>query len=410
MVAALGCRPDAPPAPTDATGSPTPTGDTATPTTLTTPVSLRVATFNAALAGRFDGELADRLADGDDDHAAVTAAILQRVRPDVVLLNELDRDDDGLALARFVDDYLAVAQGPDLEPLDYPYRLAPPVNTGLSSGVDLDGDGVIVTEPGSEAYAADAFGFGLYEGQYGLVVLSRLPFDPAEVRTFQTMRWVDLPDAWLPEDYYSDEALAVLRLSSKTHADVPIEVGGQVVHLLVSHPTPPSFDGAEDRNGRRNHDEIAFWSHYLDGENASYLVDDQARGGGLQGEHFVIVGDLNADPMDGDSSGDAVDALVAHPRVADPRPTSLGAVEQATNQGGANDLHRGDPALDTADFSDSAVGNLRVDYALPSASMQTDGAGVFWPTEDDPDFAWVGRFPFPGSDHRLVWVDLTVEP
>jgi len=33
-------------------------------------------------------------------------------------------------------------------------------------------------------------------------------------------------------------------------------MGGQVIHILASHPTPPVFDGVEDRNGRRNHDEI----------------------------------------------------------------------------------------------------------------------------------------------------------
>jgi hypothetical protein len=33
-------------------------------------------------------------------------------------------------------------------------------------------------------------------------------------------------------------------------------IGESVLHVLVSHPTPPSFDGAEDRNGRRNHDDV----------------------------------------------------------------------------------------------------------------------------------------------------------
>ena len=37
-------------------------------------------------------------------------------------------------------------------------------------------------------------------------------------------------------------------------------------------------------------------------------------------------------------------------------------------------------------------------------------AGVFWPLESDPLFYLVGTFPFPSSDHRLVWVDLTWPP
>ena len=32
------------------------------------------------------------------------------------------------------------------------------------------------------------------------------------------------------------------RLSSKSHWDVPLSIGGRTVHFLVSHPTPPVFD------------------------------------------------------------------------------------------------------------------------------------------------------------------------
>jgi hypothetical protein len=35
-------------------------------------------------------------------------------------------------------------------------------------------------------------------------------------------------------------------------------------------------------------------------------------------------------------------------------------------------------------------------------------AAVFWPTTDDPLFSLVGVFPFPSSDHRLVWIDVWV--
>jgi hypothetical protein len=35
-------------------------------------------------------------------------------------------------------------------------------------------------------------------------------------------------------------------------------------------------------------------------------------------------------------------------------------------------------------------------------------AGVFWPLASDPLFRLVGTFPFPTSDHRLVWIDTTV--
>ena len=80
----------------------------------------------------------------------------------------------------------------------------------------------------------------------------------------------------------------------------------------------------------------------------------------------MILGDQNADPLDGDSFDDAILQLLNHPRIEDPLPTSAGAVEAAALQGGANLTHEGDPAYDTADFADGAPGNLRADYVLPS--------------------------------------------
>ena len=62
---------------------------------------------------------------------------------------------------------------------------------------------------------------------------------------------------------------------------------------------------------------------------------------------------------------------------------------------------REDPALDTADFSDARVGNLRADYVLPSANLAVSGCGVFWPRAGEPG-AEAAAF----SDHRLVWLDI----
>jgi hypothetical protein len=35
-------------------------------------------------------------------------------------------------------------------------------------------------------------------------------------------------------------------------------------------------------------------------------------------------------------------------------------------------------------------------------------SGVFWPETSDPNFDFVGEYPFPVSDHRLVWLDVEV--
>ena len=42
---------------------------------------------------------------------------------------------------------------------------------------------------------------------------------------------------------------------SQAVAIVTIQIDGKTVHFLTSHPTPPVFDGPEDRNGTRNGDE-----------------------------------------------------------------------------------------------------------------------------------------------------------
>jgi hypothetical protein len=250
-----------------------------------------------------------------------------------------------------------------------------------------------------------------------MVVYSRYPIELDGVRTFQTFRWKDMPDALLPDDpatampadWYSAEELAVFRLSSKSHWDLPVRIGKRTVHFLVSHPTPPVFDGSEDRNGRRNFDEIRFWADYVRPGHGHYIYDDDARRGGLRpGSLFVIAGDLNSDPSDGDSVPGAAQQLLDHPWVSSGFvPSSVGAAEASALQGGANITHRGDPSQDTADFADvPGPGNLRADYVLPSRRIDVRDGGVFWPVASDPLARLTGTFPFPSSDHRLVWLDL----
>ncbi|MDR7383400.1 endonuclease/exonuclease/phosphatase family protein [Promicromonospora iranensis] len=373
--------------------------------------TLRAATYNLSLNRATEGELVADLSTGDDAQAATVAEVIQHANPDVVLLNEFDYSGDAdpyAAADLFRENYLEVPQGTG-EPVEYPYAFVAASNTGVPSGFDLNNDGTV-------GGGDDALGFGLFPGQYGMVVLSKYPIQHHKVRTFQHFRWQDMPGALLPDDpataapadWYSAEELAVLPLSSKSHWDVPVRVGHRTVHVLAAHPTPPSFDGAEDRNGLRNHDEIRFWAEYVRGGRAArYQYDDEGRRGGLRpGSSFVIVGDYNADPVDGDSVDTAIDQLLRHPRITDPQATSAGGTEAAALQGGANLSHRGDPALDTADFADTAPGNLRVDYVLPSRDLRVRDAGVFWPVAADPLSRLTGVYPFPSSDHRLTWTDV----
>jgi len=329
--------------------------------------TVRFSTFNASLNRNSLGQLITDLSTPNNTQAKVIAEIVQRNRPDVLLVNEFDFDSANTALSLFQTNYLSVSQN-GAPPIVYPHRFTAESNTGIASGFDLNNAGGI-------GGPDDAFGFGFFPGQFGMAVYSKYPIRADEIRTFQKFLWKDMPGALLPDDpmtsapadWYSPAELAVFRLSSKSHWDVPIEIGGKVVHFLVSHPTPPVFDGPEDRNGTRNFDEIRFWADYISpGSRSRYIYDDEGGRGGLQpGSLFVIAGDQNSDPLDGDSIPGSIQNLLEHPLVnAKQTPSSPGGIQQSGLQGGANTTHRSDPAFDTADFADGAPGNLRADVTF----------------------------------------------
>ncbi len=370
------------------------------------PVIVRVATYNASLTRATEGALRRDLAGPADPQAQRIAAVIQRIRPDVLLLQEFDHDDRHESLQAFARNYLEVAQSGS-KPAVYEFRFSAPVNTGTTSGLDLDRDG-------KAGGPADALGFGNFPGQYGMAVYSRFPLKLPRLRTFRNLPWNRMPRSALPTTWYSAEARARLPLSSKSHWDLPLELPGRHrLHLLISHPTPPVFDGPEDRNGRRNHDEIRLWSDYLSPARSQWIVDDRGRRGGLGArEAFIVMGDQNADPRDGDSVPGAIEQLLEHPRIdSSVTPQSEGGRLAAQRQGRANALQAGEPRNDTADFADGgpgASGNLRTDYLLPSRGLRVCGSGIFWPTPSEPEYALVNDDTAASSDHRLVWLDIAI--
>jgi len=358
--------------------------------------TLRFAQFNASMFRSNTGSLIAELNTSTSVQIQKVAEIIQRVRPDVLSLMEFDYDANGEALALFQENYLGTSQN-EADTIQYSYVYAVPSNTGLLSEADINEDGNI-------NLPNDAYGFGNFEGQYAFAILSKYPLDLANNRTFQQFLWKDMPNALLPENpdgsaYYSEEATNVFRLSSKNHIDVPVKISAEkVVHVLLSHPTPPVFDGSEDRNGKRNFDEIRLWADYV--SSATYLVDDNGQSGGLAADaHFVIMGDMNADPVDGDSVEEAIVQLLDHERVNQEVSTGLST---PSSEGGAEhnqaSNHTGDPSYDTSFFG------LRTDYVLPSNNFDIIESGVFWPSTSQ-EFSYLVEDEA-SSDHVLVWVDV----
>jgi hypothetical protein len=350
--------------------------------------TLRVATWNAGLTRPGPGLLLRDIEGGEDPQVAAAVAVVAAAAPDVLLITGFDYDHGLEALAAFAARLAEAGQ-------DYPHRFALRPNTGRASGLDLDGDGRF-GGPG------DAQGHGRFAGEGGMALLSRLPVAADEVRDFSALLWRDLPGAIMPMrpdggPFPSDAAAAVQRLSTTGHWVVPLVLpGGGRLTLLAWHATPPVFDGPEDRNGRRNHDEAALWLRLLEGALPGAAPPEPP---------LVLIGDANLDVTDGEGRPEALAALLRHPLLTDPAPASAGGAAAAAAQGGANHGQRGAPALDTADWRDEpGPGNLRVDYVLPSRDLAILDAGVLWPDPTDPLAATAAA----ASRHRLVWVDIAL--
>lgn len=328
--------------------------------------TLRIATWNASLDRAGPGLLVKDLAEGDAQAEAVVR-VLTALDADVILLTSVDYDRGGVALGLLAERLAAAG-------MDYPHRLAFRPNTGRQTGFDLDGNG----HPGDPR---DAQGFGLFSGHAGMAVLSRLPLDRSGAQDFSDFLWRDLPGG-LSED--PADLAGVQRLATTGFWDVPVLTDAGPLHLLAWHATPPVFNGPEDRNGRRNHDEAAFWRLYLDG---SLPMPPPAA-------PFVLLGDANLDPMDGDGRREGMAALLAHPALQDPKPRG--------SHGRSEAGQHGDPALDTVQYDD--LGGLRLDLVLPSAGLQVTGAGVLWP--DAGDALWPDLTA--ASHHFPVWVDVAL--
>lgn len=289
------------------------------------------------------------LRDGDDPQAEAALRVIAHAAADVILLGDVDWDAGQAGVSALVARLAALG-------LDYPHVVARRPNSGRPSGADLDGNGRL-DEP------RDALGYGRFTGDSGIVLLSRLPLGP-------TVDHGAVPWAAGPL------APAGVTLPVATVAQWAVPLTGTGVTLVTLAAGPPVFDGPEDRNGHRNAAELTL---------ARRVADDV--------DVPIVLGRANQDPSDGEGRRGALQALLDHPDLQDPRPRGAG---------GGGTGHRGDPALDTAAWPDPEPGPLRVDYVLPAATLRVVDAGVDWPAAGDPRRATVEA----AGSGRLVWVDL----
>ncbi len=384
------------------------------------PTELRVATYNLSLNRNAPGQLVADLSTGTNAQAKTVAEVIQHANPDIVLLNEFDYVPGNVAVDLFRDNYLEVPQG-TADAVEYPYAFVAPSNTGIASGFDLNNNGAVVTTPLAAGYGDDAFGFGAFPGQFGMAVLSKYPIDADAVRTFQHFLWKDMPGALLPDDpntaapadWYSPEELDVFRLSSKSHWDVPVEVGRQhrararvapdAAHVRRRRgPQRPAQPRRDPVLGRLRHAGHGLPLHLRRRRRhrraqARRVVRDPRRP-----ERRPARRRLGGRPRSTSCSTTRASPTRCRPPRARPRQPCCRAAR--TSPTWATRPRHGRLRRRPA------PGNLRADYVLPSRDLRVLDAAVFWPVQADPLSALTGTFPFPSSDHRLVWVDLRVHP
>lgn len=298
---------------------------------------VRLATWHGDFSAKGPGLTLVALGKAAPDLAPVVNAA-----PDILLLTDIDYD-AGQATLRALRDLLSD------KGLDYPHLLSARPNTGMPTDRDLDGDGL-------RGGPRDAQGFGWFPGQGGMALLSRYPV--TLTADHSAILWKDGPDSAIAAD---DPGFDIQRLSTSAHWAVRVEVPEGALTLLTLAATPPVFDGPEDRNGRRNRDEVLLWTHMLDG-----------RLGAPPQTPVVLIGNLNLDPdpTHGNGLHAAAQAVLDHPRLQDPLPGRATVTWDST-------------------------GPMRVSYVLPDRALDVRGAGVTPPSPD-------------AGPHGLVWVDLAM--
>lgn len=309
---------------------------------------IRFATYDTGLGRKGPGVMLRDLRAARNEQSEAALAVIAAGQADVILLMDVDWDQGSLGLDALAERLADLGQS-------YPYRLSLRPNSGIPSGVDLDGDG-------TTHEARDALGYGWFTGDSGLVVLSRYPL--GRTRDLSDMRWSDRSEA---AQLLPPEARQIVPLATTAQWVVPVMLGATEITLITLSAGTPVFDGPEDRNGLRNRDELA-------------LVSELARDADLP----LVMGRANQDPERGEGVREALSDLLNLTALQDARPTA--------------------PDGSSATVRWDGPGEMRVDYVLPPRALSVVGAGVLWPEPGDP----LRAITETAGPARLVWVDVAV--
>lgn len=324
--------------------------------------SIRIATFHIELTRDGPGIA---LRDIRRAHPQIKAlrSIIHTVNPDILLITGIAYDHEQKTIADFAD-FVG----------NYPYYFSLRPSSGYPSGYDLNMNG-------KSTDRQDALSYGRFPGHQGMAILSKHRIGNAW-QDYSTMSFTKLFHISTMKqkdfhDKYSEQSPLVfqniktpikdLPFSSSGHWVVPINISAtRTVHLLTFSATAPLISRNSDMtalNLLRNHSELFFWMLFLD--NAFGIVP----------KDFILLGNANTDPYQGNGARALIGRLITHPALQDPignTPTVYWAAK-------------------------TKLAPMRVDYILPSRTLVIRASGIHNPASPAEEKA---------SQHRLIWVDI----
>lgn len=362
---------------------------------LVTPEKVRIAQFNLREMTTY------KLMTQTDVQANAAAEIIARFSPDILSINELQFDIQGIPSASSPGAPSNTSWGGFNVPgAENPKRLGDRVHAAggpsyenLFQSVGNSGFYWQGSTLGLDWYILR--GWGEFPGRFNTAILSRFPILVDQVRVIADFAWEDLPDnkIALMKTETGIDVPPGFPLFEKALNIVPVQLGDVVLHLVLLHPVAPAFDPI---NTYRNYDELHALRLFLDGQlpGVEPLPADAK---------FVIIGDLNADPEEGDSIGGAIQQILSHPDVTNVFPAGSGTKGKG---GKYNSYLSGCGRDDGSTVTDpGAKYQMQLDYVLPSKNLgEPLDSLLFWPnhTTDPEDF----ELRCQASDHSFLYVDL----
>jgi len=147
--------------------------------------TLRLASYTATLERNASELLYCDIIHRKSSQIRAALRLIATIQPDILALQRFDRGVE-LRAARASQTALKVRVW------EMPHLLAPRPNTGMASGVDIDGNQQIGGLRNAQSY-------GTFAGQRGPLLLSRLPFNAQDSQDHSQVLWADVPQTRSPD-------------------------------------------------------------------------------------------------------------------------------------------------------------------------------------------------------------------